>query len=116
MDARTLSCLAAAAALGIAGVSGAATAPEPPPACALPAQSTPYADRAGMLAQYERLPRACLTEIFDACTEAASRTLLDPGSAAVCSFGYEALLRQGFNGDFGALMAWWRSQRPPSVQ
>jgi hypothetical protein len=26
--------------------------------------------------------------------------------------GYEALLKQEFDGDFQALLAWWRTQRP----
>lgn len=112
MPARTLRRLAATAALASAG----AAASGPQPACELPAaKADPMADRAGVLAQYERLPRPCLTAIFDACTVAAGRSLLDPGSAAICSFGYEALLKQGFGGDFGALMAWWRSQRPPAA-
>lgn len=85
--------------------------------CELPAAGVdPLTDRAGILAQYERLPRSCLDEIFVACTAASSQSLLDPGSAAVCSFGYEALLRQGFAGNFRALLAWWRSQRGEPLQ
>ena len=113
MHARTLRGLAVAAALVTAG---AATASGPAPACQTPAQADPLADRAGTLAQYERLPRACLVATFEHCSRAAGQALLDPGSAAICSFGYEALLRQGFGGDFGAMMAWWRSQRTASAQ
>lgn len=110
MDARILRCLAAAAAL-VATLPAGAQEPDSP-GCELPASpSDPLADRAGLLAQYERLPQACLREIFAACSSAASRTLLDFGSAAVCSFGYEALLKQGFGGNFRALMAWWTAQR-----
>jgi hypothetical protein len=80
--------------------------------CDLPGSGEdPLTDRAGLLAQYERLPHACLQEIFVACSTAADAALLDFGSAAVCSFGYEALLSQRFGGSFRALMAWWRAQR-----
>lgn len=114
MPARTLRCLA----LGLSAcIAAAAAASEPPPACDLPAAAAdPLADRAGILAQYERLPRPCLAAIFEACTHAAGATLLDFGSAATCSFGYEALLKQGFGGDFGALLAWWRAQRGASAE
>jgi len=110
-----LGLLAAATVLASLPAAAAATVETEPPACELPAAGVdPLADRAGILAQYERLPRPCLDEIFVACTAAAGQTLLDFGSAAVCSFGYEALLRQGFGGNFRALMAWWLSrQRDP---
>lgn len=85
--------------------------------CELPAAAIdPLGDRAGVLAQYEQLPRVCLDEIFIACTAASSQALLDFGSAAVCSFGYEALLKRGFGGNFRALMAWWRTQRTQALQ
>ena len=44
------------------------------------------------------------------CDTAASRQLLDSGSAFSCSIGYEALLKRGFQGDFQAMLAWWRSR------
>ncbi len=113
MDARALRCLVAAA---VVTASLPALAESPSPACELPAAGDPLADRAGILAQYERLPQACLREIFAACSTAASRSLLDFGSAAVCSFGYEALLKQGFGGNFRALMAWWQTQRGQALQ
>lgn len=89
-----------------------AAAEQDPPQCRLPVQEGhPLADRQGTLAQFERLPQPCLKELFRQCTDAAGDTLLDLGSAAACSIGYEALLRQGFGGNFQALMAWWRSER-----
>jgi hypothetical protein len=109
MRALSLSLVAFSAA---ALVLGAGASEAEPDACELPgAQADPLTDRAALLAQYERLPHACLTALFEACTDAAGSSLLDFGSAAVCSFGYEALLKQAFHGNFGALMAWWRSQR-----
>jgi hypothetical protein len=75
-------------------------------------EADPLADRQDLLAEYERLPAGCLQATFRQCTEASERTLLDLGSAAMCSIGYEALLRKHFGGDFHALMAWWRDDRP----
>lgn len=110
MRATALRCLvvaaAAVASFPLAAAEGAATS------CELPAADIdPLVDRAGMLAHYEQLPPSCLREIVSACTTAANQALLDLGSAAVCSFGYEALLKQGFGGNFRALLAWWHSQR-----
>lgn len=115
MHPRLLRLLAVAATAFVVG--GAVASETASATCDLPAtQAHPLADRAGMLAEYERLPRACLDAIFASCTQAADRGLVDPGSAAACSFGYEALLKKGFGGDFGRLMAWWRSERPTRVQ
>lgn len=114
MDARALRCLLAAAAL--AAALPAAAAP-PDEDCLLPAsEADPLADRAGILAAYEQLPQACLVALFGACTHAAGRGLLDFGSAAACSFGYEALLKQRFGGNFRALLAWWNTQRGEALQ
>lgn len=95
-------------------------------ACALPAQAStaepaschaPAAggsellrDRSGHLARLQQLPRECLQDIFRQCSQAAGATLLDFGSAAACSLGYEALLHAHYDGDFQALMAWWRAE------
>lgn len=115
MHAHALRCLVAAA--GLAAALPAAAEDATSPQCELHAASLdPLADRAATLAHYEQLPPACLREIFSACTAAASQTLLDPGSAAVCSFGYEAFLKQAFGGSFRALMAWWRSQKGEALQ
>ena len=102
-----------ATALFTAALGAAAEAPTP--SCELPASETdPLADRAGLLQRYERLPQACLRAIFTACSEASRSSLLDFGTAATCSLGYEALLRQGFGGNFQALMTWWRGHRDAS--
>ena len=73
-------------------------------------ESIPLGQREAMLKQYEQLPHSCLRAIVQLCTEASRTMLLDQGTAAACSFGYEALLSQGFGGDFHALLAWWRSE------
>jgi hypothetical protein len=116
MHSHALRCLVAAAAL--AAVLPAAAAEESTAAACEPhaASLDPLADRAATQAHYEQLPPACLREIFTACTAAAGQTLLDLGSAAVCSFGYEAFLKQAFGGNFRALMAWWRSQKDEALQ
>lgn len=80
-----------------------------------PADGThPLANRAESLSRFEAMPPQCLKAMFMVCTEAARTQLLDLGSAAACSIGYEALLRSGFGGNFQALMAWWRAQRSAS--
>ena len=103
-----------AAALFTAAMGAAAQAPDP--SCELPASQTdPLADRAGLLQRYERLPHSCLRAIFTACSEASRGGLLDFGTAAACSLGYEALLSQAFGGNFHALLAWWRDRKAPAL-
>ena len=109
MPAPVLRCLLAAIVIAAAGAAGAQTGDAA--GCEIPgSEANLLADREGLLARFEQLPQSCLREIVSTCSRAASRTLLDFGSAATCSFGYEALLRQGFGGDFHALMAWWQAQ------
>lgn len=108
MRAMTLSCLLA--------VAGALTLPVDAESaegsrCELPAGADPFADRARLLTRFEQLPPACLRSLFVQCNAAASQGLLDFSSAAACSFGYEALLRRDFGGNFPALMAWWDGER-----
>ena len=114
MDARALRRVVTAAAMAAAPMVHAGTDAA---ACPLPTDvANPLADRAGLLAQYERVPHACLQDLFMACSEASRKSFLDFGSAAVCSFTYEALLSQRFHGDFRALMGWWRTQRSGPAQ
>jgi hypothetical protein len=85
----------------------------PPQACEVqPSPVHPLLDRDGTLSRYEQLPQHCLEALFMRCAAEANQQILDFGSAAACSIGYEALLKRGFAGDFQALMAWWRTQRP----
>jgi hypothetical protein len=115
MEARALRHALAAAAL--AAAAPLASADTEAAQCELPdSGADPMADRAGLLAQYERVPHACLQSVFTACNAASSRALLDFGSAATCSLAYEALLSQRFNGNFRELMAWWRTQQPKAAQ
>jgi hypothetical protein len=123
MHARALRGLLAALAVAtswpsLAQVSAVATARAPATAsCQVPdADGSPLADRAGLLARYEQLPRPCLQQIFRACNDASKEAMLDFGSAATCSLGYEALLSRHFDGDFGRLLAWWNSERATQVE
>ena len=102
---------AAALAAGQAGAQG------PPAECeAEPPEGHPLADREAAMSVYERMPESCLKALFVGCSDAAGRQLLDMGSAAMCSMGYEALLKRGFGGDFHALLGWWRIQRSSTVR
>ena len=98
-------------------VTGAHAEPLGEGGCVLPGDGRdPLADRAGLLAQYEQLAPACLQDLVLACTAMTNRALLDFGSAAMCSLGYEALLSQHFGGNFQALLAWWNSERGTALQ
>lgn len=102
------SCIAAGAiALAQAGPARAAG----PDCTAEAAEMAELGDRSGSIRAMERLPEACLKRLVLECHRAAGERMLDLGSAAMCSMGYEALLRKGFGGDFQALMAWWRGDR-----
>lgn len=70
-----------------------------------------FPDRAGTISSMEAMPESCLKRLVVACSRSAGTQLLDLGSAAMCSMGYEALLRKGFGGSFPAMMAWWRGER-----
>lgn len=99
-------------AIAVMAIAAPALAQPQARSCELPTSTTdPLLDRAGLLAQYERLPHACLRELFTECNRASRNGILDFGSAAACSFGYEALLSQHFGGDFRALLAWWSAQQ-----
>jgi hypothetical protein len=69
------------------------------------------AHRAATIASLERLPESCLKSLLVACSEHADQQLMDGASAAMCSMGYEALLRKSFGGNFHEFMAWWRRER-----
>lgn len=99
-------------ALAQAPGGGPATPQAPSQACSAPAEpGNPLASRQERLSAYEGLPEHCLKTLVVECTAAANERMLDMGSAANCSMGYEALLRRGFAGDFKAMLAWWRTQR-----
>jgi hypothetical protein len=73
------------------------------------------ADRSGTIAAMERMPEGCLKSLLLQCSETADRQFMDLGSAAICSMGYEALLRKSFGGSFHAFMEWWRRERAEAI-
>jgi hypothetical protein len=52
-----------------------------------------------------------LKRVYLACDRAASRQLLDFGTAAHCSMVSEALQQRAFDGNFDRLLAWWRAEK-----
>lgn len=59
-----------------------------------------------LVAQLERLPELDLKSFYLRCSRAASQHALGSGEIALCSLGYEILLKRIFGGDFFALLAW----------
>lgn len=108
MHAKALRCLVAA--LVLAGPGGVRAAAAASGDCRTP-EGDVLRERGRMVAEHERLPRQWLESLVRRCQAAAEATLLGLDEAAVCSVGYEALLRGGFGGDFRALLAWWKSER-----
>lgn len=50
--------------------------------------------------------------LFWDCDYAASTdSVLDMSAGAACSIAYEKVLKQKFNGDFNALVAWWKAHK-----
>jgi len=70
-----------------------------------------FPDRLETISALQQMPESCLKILVTACSNTAHQQMLDPGSAAMCSMGYEALLRKTFNGSFHAMLAWWQSER-----
>ena len=60
---------------------------------------------------FSQVPLDRLKAHYLACDRAATRSVLDPGTAALCSGVAEALLRRGFGGDYDGLLVWWRAAR-----
>lgn len=52
-----------------------------------------------------------LKGIYLRCDHAASRKVLDSGTAVYCSAVAEQLRLRGFDGSFDRLLAWWRVHR-----
>lgn len=70
----------------------------------------------GVFAQVEQdvlaaTPVDELKRVYMDCDRAASRTVLDFGTAAQCSMVGESLMKRAFAGDFDKLLAWWRIEK-----
>ena len=70
-----------------------------------------FPDREETISSMQAMPEICLKTLVVVCGRSANEGLLDLGSAAMCSMGYEALLRKSFGGSFQAMLAWWRGTR-----
>jgi len=62
----------------------------------------------------EQLSEPDLKEFYLNCSRAATRQRLTGGEIAICSVGYERLLRSTFRGDFFALLEWRRGLGRPA--
>ena len=62
-------------------------------------------------AAFASVPEPQLKAAYLDCDRLASRTVLDPGSAAVCSVIAEELKHRVFGGEFDRLLAWWHAER-----
>ncbi|MEY4713199.1 MAG: hypothetical protein RIS88_2649 [Pseudomonadota bacterium] len=100
--------------LALATSAGSATARAACPQ-ELPAV-TVWSDREASLRTQEQLSDACLKRLVRQCDADAEAGFLDGSSAATCSVRYEALLRQGFRGDFNAFLRWWQTAPPIASQ
>ena len=58
----------------------------------------------------ERFSEAQLKDFYLRCSRAAGERRMSGGEIAICSIGYELLLKRAFHGDFDALVAWSRRQ------
>lgn len=68
-------------------------------------------DRTRTPARFEQLPEGCLKALVLRCSHDAGQRFLGHDDAAMCSIGYEALLRREFGGNFDALLTWWQAHR-----
>lgn len=55
---------------------------------------------------------ADLERAFWVCDYAGTHLGVDPGTGAACVAITDALKQSKFNGDFDALLAWWRTHKP----
>ena len=83
---------------------------------AAPADGVPFsaqqvaAEGSAATAHIQQLADTDLKEFYLRCNRAALRGGLGSGEAALCSVGYETLLKRTFEGDFRALLDWRRAQ------
>ena len=98
-----MAALCGGACMAHANEAGQCRAPVPP--------GNVLTHREETISRMEQLSETCLKVLMVQCSESANMQLLDLGSAAMCSMGYEALLRKGFGGSFVAMMMWWKGER-----
>ena len=66
-------------------------------------------DRA--VARFVSQPLDQLELVYLRCSREAETRLMGMDEAALCSIASEALLKRRFDGDFEAMLAWWRTNR-----
>lgn len=69
------------------------------------------AQREQLVDRFMRLPAPELKAVYMRCDDEAIERGMAFADAYMCSLAYEVLLKQTFDGDFDALLAWWRTQR-----
>ncbi|MCL4799280.1 MAG: hypothetical protein KJ025_06810 [Burkholderiales bacterium] len=77
---------------------------------ALVVSTAPAAHAESRAAAPEDLRIDELKRVYLSCNSAALRGRLDTAAVRQCSVVYEALKRRAFDGDFGKLLAWSRTQ------
>jgi hypothetical protein len=75
--------------------------------CVTAAAQSPASSTGGSRTAAPAAPATVESAFWD-CDAMASAHLVDPGTAAHCSVITEELRRGRFNGDFDAMLAWWR--------
>lgn len=68
------------------------------------------------LERIEQLSEPDLKQFYLHCARESVRQRLGGGEIALCSIGYERLLKETFNGDFRAFLEWRRSARRSAEQ
>jgi len=79
------------------------------------AQGTWLGERDRIFAGFEQQPLTGVERQWLECARESELRLLDLGEAAVCSIAHEVFLRRRFEGDFSALLAWWKARRGPAA-
>lgn len=78
--------------------------------CSAAAQDSAHVQRSTAAASHAGAP-SLLERSFWACDYAATVVLLDSGTAGACSAIVEEVKKTRFNGDFDAMLSWWRQHK-----
>jgi hypothetical protein len=99
-----------AVAWALGGASASAQEPQGPPSLFQAREPAALDYENPLVAALHELPEQDLKAFYLECNRAATQTSLGSGDIALCSIGYEILLKSTFGGDFSALLAWSRNQ------
>jgi hypothetical protein len=81
-----------------------------------PSGEPSFADERSPFDAIEQLSEAQLKEFYVRCARDSVRGRLGHGEIALCSIGYERLLKGPFRGDFRAFLEWRRSLTRSSLE